>query len=56
MAGRNVDEYLVCVPKHDLKKYNVMRFNAGDNVDIRVSYFLNVHLLIIIFVKTIVPK
>lgn len=38
MASKNVDEYLVCVPKYDVKKYNVMRFNAGDKVDIRVRF------------------
>nr|XP_002119692.1 general transcription factor IIF subunit 1 [Ciona intestinalis] len=31
----HVDEYMVRVPKHVPKKYNVMRFNASDKVDIR---------------------
>nr|CAB3251295.1 general transcription factor IIF subunit 1 [Phallusia mammillata] len=30
-----IDEYTVWVPKQTSKKYNVMRFNAGDRVDIR---------------------
>lgn len=35
------DEYTLRVPKQTSKKYNVMRFNAGDRVDIRVSTLLN---------------
>uniref|UniRef100_H2YGQ5 Transcription initiation factor IIF subunit alpha n=1 Tax=Ciona savignyi TaxID=51511 RepID=H2YGQ5_CIOSA len=31
----HVDEYIVHVPKNLPKKFNVMRFNAGDKVDIR---------------------
>ncbi|CAK8690913.1 unnamed protein product [Clavelina lepadiformis] len=35
MTSSRADEYLVCVPKHSSKQYNVMRFNAGDKIDIR---------------------
>jgi len=36
MASTRADEYTVYVPKLFCKKYNVMQFNSGDRVDIRV--------------------